>query len=197
VDCISLEITSFGAAVFVGSMMLMFRKSIYVFAGIIFGEIAGGAIFNLLAADISGSTSHQTQTTLMGFCAVLGAGAMYAMGDQLWMVATAVVGSWYATCSIVEIFLLPKDEHYMEFLKYTPVWGLMMDHPRIVLTDVATNHFVRHPLLLFTMLTIAGILAQKALWARRRQRSVQGKGHGAEKRGYAQMPSGASSFNMM
>eukprot|EP00967_Tisochrysis_lutea_P015880 scaffold17883_cov36-Tisochrysis_lutea.AAC.3 len=57
VDCISLEITSFGAAVFVGSMMLMFRKSIYVFAGIIFGEIAGGEYICLCTIRIVGSYS--------------------------------------------------------------------------------------------------------------------------------------------
>jgi hypothetical protein len=43
VDCLSLELTVFAAALFVGAAMLMFNKAIYIFAGLIAGEITGGA----------------------------------------------------------------------------------------------------------------------------------------------------------
>lgn len=43
VDCTALGLTALLAAGLLGGGMLMFKKSIYVFAGILGGEIVGGA----------------------------------------------------------------------------------------------------------------------------------------------------------
>jgi hypothetical protein len=117
VDCFSLELTVLAASVFVGAGMLMFNKAMYMFAGLLAGEITGGAIFYLLPMDLSSAGGREGRLVLMGFCAVIGAVSMYAMGDRVWMLATAVVGSWYATCSFVEIVLVPRDVRYQDFIR--------------------------------------------------------------------------------
>lgn len=116
-DCLSLELTVLAASVFVGAGMLMFNKAMYIFAGLIAGEITGGAVFNLLPMDPSSAGGRDGRLMLMGFCAVIGAVAMYTMGERVWMLATAVVGSWYATLSFVEIVLVPGDTRYEDFIR--------------------------------------------------------------------------------
>jgi len=76
-----------------------------------------GAVFNLLAIDASSSGGHQGRMTLMGFCAVTGAVAMFLIGDRVWLVASAFFGAWFATRSFVEIYLVPRDAGYMDFLR--------------------------------------------------------------------------------
>mmetsp|Transcript_32257 Transcript_32257/g.104198 ORF Transcript_32257/g.104198 Transcript_32257/m.104198 type:complete len:178 (-) Transcript_32257:625-1158(-) len=166
--------------------MLMFNKAMYIFAGLIAGEITGGAVFNLLPMDPSSAGGRDGRLMLMGFCAVIGAVAMYTMGERVWMLATAVVGSWYATLSFVEIVLVPGDTRYEDFIRHGPNLALAVDHPYTTLAETLTNPFLRGPLCLFVLLAVVGVQTQKTLWASSRKRSVTGKGQGQGK--HAQKP---------
>ena len=198
-SCETLESTTLLAGLLVGVGMLAFRKGLHVALGLLFGEVAGNSAYGLLEMQ-SSPAGAEVQRTIRMLLAVVGAVVMLMVGDAFWLYVSAVVGSWVATRSYVELFLVNEEPRYQAFLRrahhrpppllpahppcapplgpppprtrrYEPNFATLAGHPYSFFADFIHDPYLRSPMTLFLLLAVGGGLTQREVWKKLHRRN--------------------------
>jgi len=169
-SCETLESTTLLAGLLVGVGMLAFRKGLHVALGLLFGEVAGNSAYGLLEMQ-SSPAGAEVQRTIRMLLAVVGAVVMLMVGDAFWLYVSAVVGSWVATRSYVELFLVNEEPRYQAFLRYEPNFATLAGHPYSFFADFIHDPYLRSPMTLFLLLAVGGGLTQREVWQKLHRRN--------------------------